>query len=124
MPPLMQRMTRLRLWQIDAIGLGLCCVLGAAWYFGGVARLTSARAEQESLRASIQELESDRDRILKVERNQTGKLAEAVKDPQPEVHIRADKRARYEAVADTLAILQRGGMRKVGFIAEPPAGGG
>ena len=24
-------------------------------------------------------------------------LAEAVKDPQPEVHIRADKRARYEA---------------------------
>jgi len=49
-------------------------------------------------------------------------LAEAVKDPQPEVHIRADKRARYEAVADTLAVLQRGGMRKVGFIAEPPHG--
>ena len=47
---------------------------------------------------------------------------EAVKDPQPEVHIRADKRARYEAVADTLAVLQRGGMRKVGFIAEPPHG--
>jgi len=49
-------------------------------------------------------------------------LAEAVKDPQPEVNIRADKRARYEAVADTLAVLQRGGMRKVGFIAEPPHG--
>jgi biopolymer transport protein ExbD len=49
-------------------------------------------------------------------------LAEAVKDPQPEGHIRADKRARYEAVADTLAVLQRGGMRKVGFIAEPPHG--
>jgi biopolymer transport protein ExbD len=39
-------------------------------------------------------------------------LAEAVKDPQPEVHIRADKRARYESVADTLAVLQRGGMPK------------
>ena len=51
-------------------------------------------------------------------------LAEAVKDPQQEVHIRADKRARYEAVADTLAVLQRGGMRKVGFIAEPPPSGG
>jgi biopolymer transport protein ExbD len=50
-------------------------------------------------------------------------LAEAVKDTQPEVHIRADKRARYEAVADTLAVLQRGGMRKVGFIAEPPPAG-
>lgn len=49
-------------------------------------------------------------------------LQEAVKDPQPEVHIRADKRARYEHIADTLFILQRGGMRKVGFIAEPPHG--
>jgi len=49
-------------------------------------------------------------------------LAEAVKDPQPEVHIRADKRARYEYVADTLYVLQRGGMRKVGFIAERPKG--
>lgn len=49
-------------------------------------------------------------------------LQEAVKDPQPEVHIRADKRVRYEHIADTLFILQRGGMRKVGFIAEPPHG--
>lgn len=47
-------------------------------------------------------------------------LQEAVKDPQPEVHIRADKRTRYEYVSDTLAVLQRGGMRKVGFIAERP----
>ena len=49
-------------------------------------------------------------------------LQEAVKDPQPEVHIRADKRARYEYVADTLFVLQRGGMRKVGFIAERSKG--
>ncbi|MBM5811563.1 MAG: biopolymer transporter ExbD [Gammaproteobacteria bacterium] len=49
-------------------------------------------------------------------------LQEAVKDPQPEVHIRADVRARYEYIADTLTDLQRGGMRKVGFIAEPPLG--
>ncbi len=50
-------------------------------------------------------------------------LQEAVKDPQPEVHIRADRRVRYEHVADVLFALQRGGMMKVGFIAEPPAGG-
>jgi biopolymer transport protein ExbD len=49
-------------------------------------------------------------------------LQEAVKDPQPEVHIRADRRARYEYVADTLFVLQRGGMRKVAFIAERPKG--
>jgi len=49
-------------------------------------------------------------------------LQEAVKDPQPEVHIRADRRVRYEHVADVLFALQRAGLMKVGFIAEPPAG--
>ncbi|SRR5690606_3078546 len=51
-------------------------------------------------------------------------LQEAVKDPQPEVHIRADKRVRYEYVAGVLFALQRGGLMKVGFLAEPPAPGG
>jgi len=50
-------------------------------------------------------------------------LQEAVKDPQPEVHIRADKRVRYEYVADVLFNLQRGGLMKIGFIAEPPPAG-
>jgi biopolymer transport protein ExbD len=50
-------------------------------------------------------------------------LQEAVKDPQPEVHIRADKRVRYEYVADVLFNLQRGGLMKIGFIAEPPPSG-
>lgn len=49
-------------------------------------------------------------------------LQNAILDPQPEVHIRADKRVRYEYVAKVLFNLQRGGMMKVGFIAEPPAG--
>jgi biopolymer transport protein ExbD len=49
---------------------------------------------------------------------------EAVKDPQPEVHIRADKRVRYQYVGDVLTMLQRNGLLKVGFIAEPPLGGG
>jgi biopolymer transport protein ExbD len=45
---------------------------------------------------------------------------EAVKDPQPEVHIRADKRVRYSFVADVLTTLQRNFLLKVAFIAEPP----
>jgi len=49
-------------------------------------------------------------------------LQNAILDPQPEVHIRADRRVRYEYVAKVLFNLQRGGMMKVGFIAEPPAG--
>ncbi len=34
-------------------------------------------------------------------------LVEAVKQPQPEVQIRADKRVRYQYVGDVLTVLQR-----------------
>ena len=46
-------------------------------------------------------------------------LAEAVKDPQPEVHIRADKKVRFEAVGRLIVFLQRSAILKVGFITEP-----
>jgi len=45
---------------------------------------------------------------------------EAVKDPQPEVHIRADRRVKYSYVANVLQVLQRVSLLKVAFIAEPP----
>ncbi|MFO7276435.1 MAG: biopolymer transporter ExbD [Pseudomonadota bacterium] len=46
----------------------------------------------------------------------------AVQQPQPEVHIRADKEARYEAVGRVIYTIQRGGIVKVGFITEPDRG--
>jgi biopolymer transport protein ExbD len=46
---------------------------------------------------------------------------EAVKEPQPEVHIRGDMDARYEAVGRLVVACQRAGIAKVGFITEPPA---
>jgi biopolymer transport protein ExbD len=48
--------------------------------------------------------------------------AEAVKEPQPEVHIRGDLKVRYEAVGRVVVACQRAGIAKVGFITEPPAG--
>jgi biopolymer transport protein ExbD len=48
----------------------------------------------------------------------------AVKKPQPELHIRGDKEARYEAVGRVIYTIQRGGIVKVGFITEPPVGSG
>ena len=45
---------------------------------------------------------------------------EAVKDPQPEVHIRGDEEARYEAVGRLVVACQRAGIAKVGFITEAP----
>jgi biopolymer transport protein ExbD len=46
----------------------------------------------------------------------------AVRKPQPELHIRADKDARYEAVGRVIYTIQRGGIVKVGFIVEPDHG--
>jgi len=45
----------------------------------------------------------------------------SVKKPQPEVHIRGDMNARYEAVGRVVFACQRAGIAKVGFITEPPA---
>jgi biopolymer transport protein ExbD len=49
---------------------------------------------------------------------------QAVKEPQPEVHIRGDSEVRYEAVGRVVVACQRAGIFKVGFITEPPAGSG
>jgi len=40
----------------------------------------------------------------------------ADKDPQPEIHLRPDRRARYDAVAKVLAAAQRNRMKKIGFV--------
>ncbi|WP_298233437.1 biopolymer transporter ExbD [uncultured Azohydromonas sp.] len=50
--------------------------------------------------------------------------AVAARDPQPEVHIRGDMAARYEAVGRLVAVCQKVGIRKVGFITEPTPTGG
>ena len=41
---------------------------------------------------------------------------EAAKDPQPELHMRPDKRAHYDIVARVLASAQRHRMKKIGFV--------
>jgi biopolymer transport protein ExbD len=46
----------------------------------------------------------------------------AVDTPQPEVHIRADKDARYEFVGRVVVDCQRAGIGKVAFITEPDRG--
>jgi biopolymer transport protein ExbD len=48
----------------------------------------------------------------------------AVMQPQPEVHVRGDKGARYEHIGRVVLTAQRAGVQKVGFITEPDRGGG
>jgi biopolymer transport protein ExbD len=46
----------------------------------------------------------------------------AVRKPQPEIHIRADKETRYESIGRVMYAIQRGGIQKVGFLTEPDHG--
>jgi biopolymer transport protein ExbD len=48
--------------------------------------------------------------------------AAAIKKPQPEIHIRGDKDARYEDIGRVMYAIQRGGIVKVGFLTEPDHG--
>jgi biopolymer transport protein ExbD len=67
---------------------------GGTWWFD--TRLPDARALQELL-AKI-----------------------AAMQPQPEVHIRGDVRADYEAVGRVVLAAQQAGVARVGFLTEPP----
>jgi biopolymer transport protein ExbD len=41
---------------------------------------------------------------------------EAMSDEQPEIHVRADRRAKYGVVAQVLASAQRNRMHRIGFV--------
>jgi biopolymer transport protein ExbD len=49
-------------------------------------------------------------------------VASARQVPQPEIHLRADRNARYEAVGRVIWVIQQGGVVKVGFLTEPRVG--
>ena len=43
----------------------------------------------------------------------------AVAEPQPELHIRADKETRYQILAEVMAAAQNAGVEKLGFVSTP-----
>jgi biopolymer transport protein ExbD len=45
--------------------------------------------------------------------------AEAKKQPQPELHIRADKLAHYELVAQVMSAAAKAGLMRIGFVTDP-----
>jgi biopolymer transport protein ExbD len=40
----------------------------------------------------------------------------SAQSPQPELHVRPDRRADYDTVAKVLALAQRNGMQRIGFV--------
>jgi len=50
-------------------------------------------------------------------------IASAAKaDPQPDIHVSVDRRAKYDAAAAVLFAVQRGGLKKIGFVADENGG--
>ena len=45
---------------------------------------------------------------------------EAAREPQPELHIRADARADYQSIGEVVYAAQQAGIAKIGFLTEPP----
>ena len=45
----------------------------------------------------------------------------AAMQPQPELHIRGDVRADYEAIGRVVLSAQQAGIARIGFLTEPPS---
>jgi len=56
-----------------------------------------------------------------VDRSEAAKrfIEEGKKQPQPEIHLKADQSVAYRSVAQTLADATKAGLTKVGFISDP-----
>ncbi|WP_281663507.1 ExbD/TolR family protein [Paraburkholderia fungorum] len=50
----------------------------------------------------------------------SAKIAEAAQvNPQPELHLDADRKVAYEKVAQVMSAAQAGGLTKIGFVTQP-----
>ena len=50
----------------------------------------------------------------------SAKIAEAAQEnPQPELHLDADRKVPYEKVAQEMSAAQAGGLTKIGFVTQP-----
>ncbi len=45
----------------------------------------------------------------------------AGQEPQPELHLRADRATRYERIATVMAAAQKAGLTRMGFVTDPNA---
>jgi len=46
-------------------------------------------------------------------------VIEAKKQPQPELHIRADRTAHYELVSQVMSAASKAGLTRIGFVTDP-----
>ena len=48
------------------------------------------------------------------------RLAQAAgRQPQPELHLRADRAVRYQRIAEVMSAAQQAGLARIGFVTDP-----
>lgn len=45
--------------------------------------------------------------------------AAAARQPQPELHLRADRDTRYQKIAEVMSAARQAGIQKMGFVTQP-----
>ena len=43
----------------------------------------------------------------------------AAREPQPELHLRADRETRYQKIAEVMSAARQAGIQKMGFVTQP-----
>jgi biopolymer transport protein ExbD len=85
------------------------------------AKAPPVAAKAEAIRLSI---DADGQVFWNLDRVNDAELATrlagaAAQEPQPDLHLRADKATRYERVAAVMSAAQQAGLTKIGFVTEP-----
>jgi biopolymer transport protein ExbD len=83
------------------------------------AQVVSAKAEKIDLSIDANGVRYWNGTALSREASAARFVAESSKNPQPEVHLRADQSVPYRAVAETLADAAKAGLSKIGFVTDP-----
>ena len=83
------------------------------------AQVMSAKAEKIDLKIDANGIRYWNDVALSREDAAARFMSESGKQPQPEIHLRADQNVPYRAVAETLADASRAGLSKIGFVTDP-----
>ena len=83
---------------------------------------TASTSKPETIQVSIDEKGQifwNTTRVTLEEYNMKAKQA-ASQEPVPEVNLRADRRVKYDSVAQVLSASKKNGLTKLGFVTETP----
>ena len=96
----------------ENVSLSVRAVNGQCEVYWGLTKVNS----EELLDRAVKKLEAEIKRL--------GGVENLTEETMPEAHIRGDINTPYRCIGGAVFTMQRAGFARVGFISEPPPGGG